>query len=43
MVKGCTTEQLEDLLKVEPNNFYGMMVKLAVQYEYDLRQNNSCE
>ena len=41
MVEKCSTEQLEELLKVEPIGFYGIMVKLAVQYEYNQRQNNS--
>jgi len=40
MVEKCSTEQLEELLKVEPIGFYGIMVKLAVQYEYNQRQNN---
>ena len=41
MVEACSTEELEKLLNVEPIGFYGIMVKLAVQYEYNQRQNNS--
>ena len=43
MVEACSTEELEKLLNVEPIGFYGIMVKLAVQYEYNQRQNNSSE
>ena len=38
MVERCSTEELKTLLKVEPNNLYGIMVKLAVEHEYNQRQ-----
>ena len=38
MVERCSTEELEKLLKVEPNNLYGIMVHLAVEYEYNRRK-----
>jgi len=41
MVEKCSTEELEKLLKVEPSGLYGIMVKLAVQHEYNQRQNLS--
>ena len=38
MVESCSTEELKELLEIEPNNLYGMMVSLAVKYEYSRRR-----
>ena len=37
-VEACSTDELEKLLKVEPKGLYGIMVKLAVQHEYNKRK-----
>lgn len=41
MVEACSTEEIEKLLESEAGSLYGMMVKLAVQHEYNRRQNLS--